>query len=302
VPTPPAVLSAAAPDMRESLALALLDLADFLAADLPVIWSAVKNETSGGLSTVAKNVYDHLAATIPGTGTWREALRRADARRPDLLGTGTGTGPAPVSNSLTGAQIRTAVTSLIHGGIFQDKVFAALDVVPPAPQPGVGGPPVLAARAAEGGRAEGALYFLRFVYERPVCAPFHDPVVSQPSRPFRLGGFFDPDAPARPLVIRMPFDTSPKGLRRFPKGVAVLMSNKLRQQLERVRNQKLKDLDDGKVGDEPSWGIGMICSLSIPIITLCAFLVLMIFLQLLNIVFWWMAFFKICLPIPVRSE
>jgi hypothetical protein len=46
----------------------------------------------------------------------------------------------------------------------------------------------------------------------------------------------------------------------------------------------------------------MICSLSIPIITLCAFIVLMIFLSLLNIVFWWMAFFKICLPIPVRNE
>ena len=112
----------------------------------------------------------------------------------------------------------------------------------------------------------------------------------------------DPDAPARPLVIRMPLDTSPKGLRKFPKGVAVLMSSKLRQQVERVRNAKLADIDEGKVKDEPSWGIGMICSLSIPIITLCAFIVLMIFLSLLNIVFWWMAFFKICLPIPVRND
>jgi hypothetical protein len=302
VPTPAAVLAAAAPDMRESLAFALLDLVDFLTAELPAIWNAVKNETSAGLSTTAKNVYDALAVTIPGTGTWREALRRANAHRPALLGTGTGTGLAPISNTLTGAQIRTAVTNLIHGGIFQERVFAALGAPPASSQASVGGPPVLAARAAEGGQAEGALYWLRFVYERPICAPFHDPIVSQPSRPFRLGGFFDPDAPARPLVIRMPLDTSPKGLRRFPKGVAVLMSNKLRQQIERVKNQKLKDLDDGKVGDEPSWTIGMICSLSIPIITLCAFLVLMIFLQLLNIVFWWLAFFKICLPIPVRSE
>jgi hypothetical protein len=302
VPTAAAVLAAAAPDMRESLTFALLDLADFLAAELPIVWNAVKNESSAGLGAPAKQVYDALVVTIPGTGTWREALRRADTRRPALLGTGAGTGPAPVSSSLTGAQIRTAVTNLIHGGIFQNQVFAALGAPPATPPPGVGGPPVLAARAAEGGQAEGALYWLRFVYERPVCAPFHDPVVSQPSRPFRLSGFFDPDAPARPLVIRMPLDTSPKGLRRFPKGVAVLMSNKLRQQIERVRNQKLKDLDDGKVGDEPSWGIGMICSLSIPIITLCAFIVLMIFLQLLNIVFWWMAFFKICLPIPVRNE
>ena len=46
----------------------------------------------------------------------------------------------------------------------------------------------------------------------------------------------------------------------------------------------------------------MICSLSIPIITLCAFILLFIIVQLLNIVFWWIAFFKICLPIPVKSE
>jgi hypothetical protein len=53
---------------------------------------------------------------------------------------------------------------------------------------------------------------------------------------------------------------------------------------------------------DPGWTLGMICSFSIPIITLCAFIVLMIFIQLLNIVFWWLPFLKICLPIPVRSE
>jgi hypothetical protein len=49
-------------------------------------------------------------------------------------------------------------------------------------------------------------------------------------------------------------------------------------------------------------GITWLCSFSLPIITLCAFICLNILLSLLNIVFWWMAFFKICLPIPVRSE
>jgi hypothetical protein len=82
----------------------------------------------------------------------------------------------------------------------------------------------------------------------------------------------------------------------------MLISNKLRQQVERVQGSKLEDIDKGDVGDEPGWSLGMICSFSLPIITLCAFIVLMLFIQLLNIVFWWLPFLKICLPIPVRSE
>ena len=288
--------------MRESLAFTLLDFADFLAAELNLLWDAILAENPAGLSTPSQDVYNALALNLPGTGSWREALRRVEAHRPALLGTGTATGPAPVASTLSAANLRTAVGALIGGDALQSAVFGALGTPPAAPPPVIGGPPVAFARAAETVDTAGALYYLRFAYERPRCAPFHDPVVSAPSRAFRLGGFFDPDAPARPLVIRMPLDTSPKGLRKFPKGVGVLMSSKLRQQVEQVRNAKLKDIDEGNLSSEPSWGIGMICSLSIPIITLCAFIVLMIFLSLLNIVFWWMAFFKICLPIPVRND
>ena len=42
----------------------------------------------------------------------------------------------------------------------------------------------------------------------------------------------------------------------------------------------------------------MICSFSIPIITICAMIVLFIFVILLNIVFFWMPFLKICFPLP----
>lgn len=305
--TPPATataatLAAAAPDMRESLSLVLLDLVDFLDAELRSVWCAVRDESATGLGAAESAVYARLGAVFGGTVTWRGALRAADAHRPALLGTGTTATPPPVPAGFDAAEIRAAVVNLIHGGHFQAEVFAALGDPPATPPAAPGGAPVLAARAAEAGEAEGGVYWLRFLYERPVCEPYHDPLLSAPSRPFRLAPFFDPDAPARPLLIRMPLDTSPKGLRKFPRGVAMLMSSKLRQQTERVRNQKLSDLDEGKVGDEPSWGIGMICSLSIPIITLCAFIVLMIFLQLLNIVFWWMALFRICLPIPVRND
>ena len=42
----------------------------------------------------------------------------------------------------------------------------------------------------------------------------------------------------------------------------------------------------------------MICSLSIPIITIVALILLMIFVKLLDIIFFWMPFFQVCLPLP----
>jgi hypothetical protein len=279
----------------------LLDLVDFLAAELEEVWDAIRAGSDAGLSTPDRAVFAALGASFGGAGTWRDALLAAEAHRPDLLGTGTSSAPHPVPTTFSGLAVQSVAAAMGSGGTLRDPVFAALATRTDDTEETPGRAPVLAARAAETVEVDGAVYVLRFVYERPQCAPFHDPVVSEPSRPFRMGPFFDPDAPARPLVIRMPFDTSPKGLRRFPKGVAVLMSAELRRQAERVNNQKLADLDEGKVGNDPGWDLGMICSLSIPIITICAFLVLMIFLQLLNIVFFWMAFFKICLPIPVKK-
>ena len=61
--------------------------------------------------------------------------------------------------------------------------------------------------------------------------------------------------------------------------------------------ESLTELQNGDL-DSPGLDIGMICSFSIPIITICAFILLMIIVQLLNIIFWWLPFFKICLPVP----
>jgi hypothetical protein len=114
--------------------------------------------------------------------------------------------------------------------------------------------------------------------------------------------FFDPDAPARPIRIPAPVDTSIEGLRKFPKNVSVLISNQLRQQMQRVDGIKLQQLDDGDVGPELPLDLGMICQLSIPIITICALILLMIIVSLLNIVFWWLPFFKICRPLDLRAR
>ncbi len=48
-------------------------------------------------------------------------------------------------------------------------------------------------------------------------------------------------------------------------------------------------------------GLSWICGFNIPIITICAFFVLNIFLTLLNIVFFWLPFVKICIPIPTAA-
>jgi len=45
-----------------------------------------------------------------------------------------------------------------------------------------------------------------------------------------------------------------------------------------------------------------ICGFNIPLITICAFFVLNIFLMLLNIVFFWLPFIKICIPFPSPSS
>ena len=46
----------------------------------------------------------------------------------------------------------------------------------------------------------------------------------------------------------------------------------------------------------------MICSFSIQIICVLSFMVMFMFLIAFNIIFWWMAFLKICFPIPVPAS
>jgi hypothetical protein len=55
-------------------------------------------------------------------------------------------------------------------------------------------------------------------------------------------------------------------------------------------------------GGGPSLSLGWICGFNIPLITICAFFVLNLFLSLLNIVFFWLPFIKICIPFPVISD
>jgi hypothetical protein len=153
-------------------------------------------------------------------------------------------------------------------------------------------------------------FVIRFVYQRRDCGPLHPPVLSAPTQRFQLAGFFDPDAPARPIRIALPLDTSPAGLRKFNKNTAFMLSDMLCGQVQRAKGLGFidlvravlpwplhKDLDIGPGGPCAN-GFGMICSLSIPIITICALILLMIIVTLLDIVFRWLPFFVICFPVP----
>jgi hypothetical protein len=154
---------------------------------------------------------------------------------------------------------------------------------------------------------------MRCVYERPACGPLHNDVVSAPTGPFQLAGFFDPDAPARPIRIGLPIDTTPAGLRKFNKNTAFVMSDVLCGQMKRLKGMTFGDLirsvlpwplhkdlsvPDGGPCTSTAGNFGTICSLSIPIITICALILLMIMVALLDIIFRWMPFLMICFPIP----
>jgi hypothetical protein len=146
----------------------------------------------------------------------------------------------------------------------------------------------------------GNVWFIaRCVYRRPLCGVNFPPLLSEPTEPFQLASIFDPNAPARPSQVALPLDTTPAGLRKHDKSVAFMISDELAKQMARIKG--LKELTEGDVGG-PGISLGMICSLSIPIITLCAFIVLMIFISLLNIIFWWLPFFRICFPIPMPAK
>ena len=126
------------------------------------------------------------------------------------------------------------------------------------------------------------------------------------------GPGFDPAAPARPVRIGLPIDPTPAGLRKFDKKTFLVMSDLLCGQVSRFKGMTLGDLvrsvlpwplhKDLDVGKESACakgaGVGMVCSLSIPIVTICALILLMIMVSLLDLIFRWLPWFFMCLPIP----
>ena len=157
-------------------------------------------------------------------------------------------------------------------------------------------------------------FVIRCVYERPDCGPLFPALVSDPTRVFQMAPFFDPDAPMRPVRIPMPLDVSPAGLRKFQKNAAFVMSDMLCGKVGRIKKMGFVDLvlsvlpwpfhkdlpNPGGSGPckDGGTGFGIICSLSIPIVTLCALIVLIIMVSLFDVFFRWLPYLFVCLPIP----
>jgi hypothetical protein len=200
------------------------------------------------------------------------------------------------SNTTGGA---TALEALIKAAL-----PTAIPLRTAEPPPAAGAPP----------RAGDPAYFIaRCIHEKPGCGPMHPPTLSAPSLAFEPASFFDPDAPARPIRIALPIDSTPGGLRKYTKSVALMLSDQLACQKKNLGGITFGDLvlsvlpwpfhQDLPVGSDNcrkglTADIGLICSLSIPIITICALFLLIIIVSLLDMIFHWAPFFILCFPLP----
>lgn len=137
----------------------------------------------------------------------------------------------------------------------------------------------------------GAQYVLRaFVREKPTPGCPGHLHWSDYSEPFVIAPWYEGSG-APPAQIPLPDVGELKGLK--PSVAFVVPPS-----LQGLMGSKLKDLLDGK--KPPGGGITWICGFSLPVITICAFICLNIFLSLFNLIFQWMLFIKICIPFPKR--
>jgi hypothetical protein len=112
------------------------------------------------------------------------------------------------------------------------------------------------------------------------------------SEPFRILPWWDGEGPG--TTIGLPALAK---LKKVKPSVAFAMPPEIGNLLK----GKPEDLMKGD-GENNEFGIGWLCSFSIPFITICAFIVLNIFLSLFDLIFRWMMFIKICIPIPKGSN
>lgn len=188
-------------------------------------------------------------------------------------------------------------------------IEAALPAQPTAPVPDLAAP-------AQVDRGAEPWFTLRCILERPNCAGFALPVVSAASEPFRMASFFDSDAPARAIRIPMPVDISPAGLRKYRKGAGFVLSDLFCGQVNRFKKVTFVDLvlsvlpwplhkdlpgSEAAPCGTPGNAFGLFISLSIPIITICAFILMIIMVTLLDIVFKWLPFLMTVIRIPLSK-
>lgn len=298
----------------------LLDFARYLETNVNSLWLEIHNGGTGAdLPSEQQPLWNTLSQTEYNGTTMIQALKQAYDASSVLEGATTTYQQGAVGWPGFLFQFYSVSTSGWQGlqpaldrPSLENQIVQAL----PAANPNPALPVRLVAQA--NANPQGPVWFaIRCVLERPNCGSLTPPFVSEPTQAFQLAAYFDPDAPARPIRIGLPIDTSPAGLRKFDKNTAFVMSDILCGQVSKMSASATfadlvlsvlpfpfkKDLSGGggtPCGDA-SGGFGMVCSFSIPIITICALILLIIFVKLLDIIFFWMPFFQICLPLPKFS-
>ncbi|MBC8008959.1 MAG: hypothetical protein H7067_02545 [Burkholderiales bacterium] len=141
-----------------------------------------------------------------------------------------------------------------------------------------------------------ARYVIRaFIRVKQPCDCPPKIVWSPYSEAFAIAPWFEP-GPVGPTPIALP-DLTPDFLRKAKPNVAFSVP----ASLANVLNQDPKKFLDGTAGKGSGFTLDWICGFSIPIITICAFIVLNIFLGLLHFIFRWLPFVKICIPFPRKK-
>ena len=115
------------------------------------------------------------------------------------------------------------------------------------------------------------------------------------SEPFVIAPWYEGGG-APPVQVALPDPTDRAFLRSLKPNVAFVVP----PSLQNLVGGNPKELMEGK-GSTQGLALQWICGFNIPLTTICAFVVLSIFFSLLNLVFWWLPFLKVCIPFPKRS-
>ena len=295
----------------------LLDLSKWIEKHIEPLWKAIDNASSAGLSTATLAAYNALgsAALVSHGKTLRTALKQIRSFEATLESVkspyraNTAAEWPTLSYQFVTAVLTTIDASGFTGMLKAEREDLEAKLAAALPAGGTTAVPVRAVAQINAMDFAAPWFAIRCVFERPQCASLSPPVISDPTASFQLAAFFDSDAPARPIRVAMPADTTQAGLRKFDKNAAFVMSDVMCGQMSAVKSLGFIDLvlavlpwplhQDLNVGGmKPCPDGGVSCSFSLPIITICALIVLIIMVKLLDLIFFWMPFFQICLPVP----
>lgn len=143
---------------------------------------------------------------------------------------------------------------------------------------------------------EGVHFVVRCVLEHACRLPERQ-LFSNASDPWYPAPLFDPEAPARQIRVPMPMNLSAAKLAK-PAGLGFVMSKEMRKLMASIGPKTLK----GELGSAPNVNLGAICTFSIPIVTICALILLLIMVYILNFIFQWLPYFIVCLPLKLFQK